>query len=709
MLARRLFSMLAIFVLIAGVMPVGSSRAQEGCYESEPPNYNYCILFAKQVIKLRRDGRGDVDIELTIKNVGSAVIYNYVWSWADGSSNIYATDLFGPLRVTVQRSIGNDPPFLGMAIGFRRPLAPGDSNFFILHATVDGMASITGVNGYTGDLMWHSSFYFLGVVFPEGTTFNSINPTPTFQTSNYLEWDRRGVTIPPALPPIDVYFTLPATTEIEPFLSLPIDYDGYPFERAVTGIKSENNGLVTSWFDHTFPDYNYDASSKFDYELTPWNGKSVPDLDPDYCDFGVNCYSGHNGIDWQNKKQNQPIYSAAEGTVREVCIEYIEHPLDSCSRSSLYGRYVVIDHHNGYATFYAHLESISVKKDQNISRHFQIGVMGNTTTGDTTDEPMAIHLHFGLYYDTSSSPTWSESKAVDPFGWQPSRVDDATAYTPPYQASKYMWEFPKGASSSFNLSGGTLFTPSRTLGITIPPNALSSELTISLFHSPAPIPVFPSSSLGYSFELQALGWLGGIGLQSYPEFNVPITLSVSYSTNDVEHIDESSLQIMQWNGASWLPLATTLDTYNKIAYATTIQTGTFDLQGNVACTNDSTEPDDNTYSASILGSLVVNKSFDSLSDEDWFVVKVLEGGAYTFGVDNLAVGVNAELYLYDDYGNLVTYDGDSSSINVTLNRGLFYLKVVPSSGSASGCSATYGVYMLNTKALFHIYLPLVQK
>lgn len=53
-----------------------------------------------------------------------------------------------------------------------------------------------------------------------------------------------------------------------------------------------------------------------------------------------------------------------------------------------YGNYVIINHDNGYRTLYAHLSSISVKKNQVVAKGEKLGVMG--TTGNST----GIHLHF---------------------------------------------------------------------------------------------------------------------------------------------------------------------------------------------------------------------------------------------------------------------------------------------------------------------------
>jgi len=57
-----------------------------------------------------------------------------------------------------------------------------------------------------------------------------------------------------------------------------------------------------------------------------------------------------------------------------------------------YGRYVVVDHGNGFQTLYAHLNTILVESGQSVAKGGRIGSMGST--GRSTGP----HLHFEIRY-----------------------------------------------------------------------------------------------------------------------------------------------------------------------------------------------------------------------------------------------------------------------------------------------------------------------
>jgi murein DD-endopeptidase MepM/ murein hydrolase activator NlpD/CBS domain-containing protein len=86
----------------------------------------------------------------------------------------------------------------------------------------------------------------------------------------------------------------------------------------------------------------------------------------------------HKGIDIA-RPSNRTIKAADNGTV------------EFAGWGGEMGNKVIINHHNGFKTVYAHLSSISVHAGQTVSKGSHLGIMG--ATGDAT----GVHLHFEVY------------------------------------------------------------------------------------------------------------------------------------------------------------------------------------------------------------------------------------------------------------------------------------------------------------------------
>ncbi len=89
---------------------------------------------------------------------------------------------------------------------------------------------------------------------------------------------------------------------------------------------------------------------------------------------------GHKGID-VGSKTGTPIYAAQSGTVITATYQ------------SGYGYYIVIDHGNGYKTYYAHCDKLLASVGENVSQGQVIALVGNT--GKSTGS----HLHFEIEKD----------------------------------------------------------------------------------------------------------------------------------------------------------------------------------------------------------------------------------------------------------------------------------------------------------------------
>jgi len=93
---------------------------------------------------------------------------------------------------------------------------------------------------------------------------------------------------------------------------------------------------------------------------------------------------GHNAIDL-GMPIGTPLQAALSGTVIGT------GNTDAVKGCYSFGKWILIDHHNGLNTLYAHLSEIDVLKGQNVTTGQAIGLSG--MTGYATGP----HLHFGVY------------------------------------------------------------------------------------------------------------------------------------------------------------------------------------------------------------------------------------------------------------------------------------------------------------------------
>lgn len=105
------------------------------------------------------------------------------------------------------------------------------------------------------------------------------------------------------------------------------------------------------------------VTARFGYRIDPFTGARAR----------------HLGIDIA-APEGTPIFAPAAGIVIKVVKQY--------KRNKSYGKYIVIDHGNGYKTVYGHLRDIKVRMGQKVERWDVIGTVGQT--GRATGP----HLHY---------------------------------------------------------------------------------------------------------------------------------------------------------------------------------------------------------------------------------------------------------------------------------------------------------------------------
>lgn len=499
----------------------------------------------------------------------------------------------------------------------------------------------------------------------------------------------------------DVFVHDRGWSEPTPFLDLPIVYTNFA-QAAQGNVNGQGPGRVNSWLDHTYPNYGTNKN------LTRWDGR-IFDFSVSPPQQGVSWYDGHDGIDFSRGGQNEQIFAAAPGVVFKT-VTWCEEGDKLCGGG--YGNQVWIDHGNGYATLYGHLKTVYVTPDTQITDPASqpLGIMGNT--GDST----GTHLHFALYYDQNGDGQWSSNEVVDPYGWSGTGAD------PWGVPSRYLWKHPLWAQTTAGISGTTISSPSGNVNATIPPEALTSMVTLELWDTP-PVaePWAQLRSTGRSFWLRVLEWLigsrDGVGRMATSGFEQPVTMTVTYATTDVLHLDPTQLTVYRWDDAisAWVALSTTVDTDQHQAIAQTMEIGSFDLQAPLLCPADAREPDD-TYDAAgpiPVDGIPVGRLFDISEDEDWFRLEAVAGAVYTLQTQNLAAGVETVLSIYDLDGlTLLASDDNSGGGKASRlewrapKTGTYFVRVTPASGSAYGCTATYEVVAI---VRYQIYLPLVFK
>ena len=106
---------------------------------------------------------------------------------------------------------------------------------------------------------------------------------------------------------------------------------------------------------------------------------------------------GHTGIDLY-QPIGTPIYAAEGGDILAA------GKINNAYGNTAYGNCVLIDHKNGYYTFYAHMNTVKVKTGMSVIQGTVIGTVG--ATGNVAGP----HLHF----EVRTNPVWNRKNFIDP-------------------------------------------------------------------------------------------------------------------------------------------------------------------------------------------------------------------------------------------------------------------------------------------------------
>ncbi len=533
---------------------------------------------------------------------------------------------------------------------------------------------------------------------------------------------RRTVNVP-SDEALFVFTGVPQGDPPAPFLDLPLDYGDTTAAFAQVVQDTENQGWITSWFDHAFPTYAKDRQ----LVLADGRARTRGGYNLNLGCYEHRCYDGHDGIDFVFRDfrpgltamPTVRVFAAADGVVaatRANCAAGNRRCGDG------FGNQVVLDHRNGYFTLYGHLSSVRVKTGQRVKQGDVLGTMGNT--GNSS----GFHLHFGLYHDDGNGAWdgYQTEKPVDPFGWQGEEADPwvVEAEGP---ASLYLWQHPLSRQTAFvGKEGASLTDPTAAIEATIPPGAFDGQTRLSLTLSPVPDAPAGRRTVGRAFRLAVLEWLPAnraaadsqIAIDPASALAKPITLQATYKADDVRHLNAARLQWYRWDeaAAAWQALPSEVDGAARRVTARTASLGRFSLQAPLLCPADAVEPDDNYFAARQIlpNGDPLARLFDSAGDEDWFYFEALAGTRYTLATDDLGRNVDTQIELYDlsDGRRLAQNDnggtGEASRLTwVAPAGGTVFVRVLPAGKSATGCRAAYSLSL--TAEQRHLYLPLVTK
>jgi murein DD-endopeptidase MepM/ murein hydrolase activator NlpD len=113
--------------------------------------------------------------------------------------------------------------------------------------------------------------------------------------------------------------------------------------------------------------------------------------------YGMRWGAMHAGIDLASP-YGTPIRAAGAGTVTDAGWVF-----------GGYGISVVIDHHNGVYTHYAHMSDVAVSPGQSVSPGRTIGYEGST--GDSTGPHLHFEVHQGMWNQTEPT-SWMRDRGV---------------------------------------------------------------------------------------------------------------------------------------------------------------------------------------------------------------------------------------------------------------------------------------------------------
>ena len=118
---------------------------------------------------------------------------------------------------------------------------------------------------------------------------------------------------------------------------------------------------------------------------------------PVYHGFGWG--GNHKGADYK-LPVGTPVKSMRDGKV-----------IESAEDSKTYGRYLMVQHDDGYASLYGHLSKLNKRKGDTVKGGEVIGLSGGAVGAPGAGQTTGAHLHFEVRPPEMINYNW---KAIDP-------------------------------------------------------------------------------------------------------------------------------------------------------------------------------------------------------------------------------------------------------------------------------------------------------
>ncbi|MBO4480601.1 MAG: M23 family metallopeptidase [Alphaproteobacteria bacterium] len=150
-------------------------------------------------------------------------------------------------------------------------------------------------------------------------------------------------------------------------------------------------------------------------------GKPVFERDYKFCSrYGYRQIYGkndpHHGFDIGCTEANfgNPVFAIADGVVEKAHV---------CSKGSSAGNYILINHKNGFKTYYMHLDKMFVTEGQQVSAGCQIAEIGYTGGAKANKQAFAneacpkmrksiSHLHYEIHYTGNQTSLTANGRTI---------------------------------------------------------------------------------------------------------------------------------------------------------------------------------------------------------------------------------------------------------------------------------------------------------